>query len=46
MTSADLLTDAFARIRESVRGTVEGLTPDQLAFRIRRRTPSRGWCGT
>jgi uncharacterized damage-inducible protein DinB len=33
MTSADLLTDAFGRVRESVHQAVMGLTPQQLAFR-------------
>jgi len=30
-TSADLLTDAFGRINESVHGALEGLTDDELA---------------
>jgi uncharacterized damage-inducible protein DinB len=34
MTSADLLVDAFGRIREIVHGVVDGLTPEQLAFRV------------
>ncbi len=33
MTSADLLTDAFGRVREAVYQAVMGLTPEQLAFR-------------
>jgi len=33
MTSADLLTDAFERVREAVYDAVMGLTPEQLAFR-------------
>lgn len=33
MTSAQLLTDAFDRIRETVHEAVDGLTPRQLAFR-------------
>src|SRR5215472_2800776 len=33
MTSADLLADAFGRIREVVYDAVIGLTPEQLAFR-------------
>src|SRR5690242_21377864 len=33
MTSADLLTDAFGRVREAVYQAVMGLTPQQLAFR-------------
>jgi hypothetical protein len=34
MTSAQLLTDAFDRIRGLVHRVVDGLTPEQLAFRI------------
>jgi hypothetical protein len=34
MTSADLLADAFGRIRETVHEVADGLTPDQLAVRI------------
>jgi uncharacterized damage-inducible protein DinB len=33
MTSADLLADAFGRVRETVYDAVMGLTPQQLAFR-------------
>ncbi|HEX8860534.1 MAG TPA: DUF664 domain-containing protein [Actinomycetes bacterium] len=33
MTSADLLVDAFGRIREEVHRIVGGLTAEQLAFR-------------
>lgn len=33
MTPADLLTDAFTRIREGASAVVEGLTVDQLAHR-------------
>jgi uncharacterized damage-inducible protein DinB len=33
MTSADLLTDAFERVRETVYDAVMGLTAEQLAFR-------------
>jgi len=33
MTSADLLTDAFGRIQETVHHVVEGLTPGELVFR-------------
>ena len=33
MTSADLLTDAFGRIRETVHNAVDGLKPDELSFR-------------
>lgn len=34
MTSAKLLTDAFGRVREVVHQAVDGLTPEQLGFRI------------
>ena len=33
MTSAELLVDAFGRIRQVVHRVVTGLTPEQLAFR-------------
>ncbi|HYQ64560.1 mycothiol transferase [Actinophytocola sp.] len=33
MTSADLLVDAFGRIREIVHATVDGLSEDQLTYR-------------
>jgi hypothetical protein len=34
MTSAELLVDAFGRIREVVHQVGDGLTPKQLAFRV------------
>src|ERR687896_1836 len=34
MTAADLFADSFGRIREVVHHVVEGLTPDQLSFRV------------
>jgi len=34
MTSADLVVDAFGRIRETVSDTIYGLTPTQLAYRV------------
>ena len=43
MTSADLLVDAFGRIRETVSDTVYGLTPDQLAHRIDTDANPIGW---
>jgi hypothetical protein len=47
MVSAELLVDAFGRIREVVHRVVDGLTPEQLAFRVDPRpTRSPGWCGT
>jgi hypothetical protein len=43
MTSADLLVDAFGRIRDVVHQVVDGLTPEQLAFRVDRRSNSIAW---
>ncbi|HEU5472673.1 MAG TPA: DUF664 domain-containing protein [Actinophytocola sp.] len=43
MTSAQLLTDAFERIREEVHHAVDGLTPEQLAYRIDGRSNSIAW---
>jgi len=43
MTSADLLVDAFGRIRETVHDIVTGLTPDQLAFRVDGDANSIAW---
>ncbi|HLH84570.1 MAG TPA: DinB family protein [Trebonia sp.] len=34
MTSADLLADAFGRIRETVSDVIDGLTHEQLAYRV------------
>ena len=33
-TSADLLADGFGRIRENVADVLDGLTPQQLAYRV------------
>lgn len=33
-TSAQLLVDGFGRIRENVAGVLDGLTPEQLSYRI------------
>ena len=33
-TSAQLLADGFGRIRENVAGVLDGLTPEQLAYRV------------
>ncbi|HEY6493475.1 MAG TPA: DinB family protein [Trebonia sp.] len=33
-TSAELLLDGFGRIRESVADVLDGLTPEQLAYRV------------
>jgi uncharacterized damage-inducible protein DinB len=43
MNTADLLTDAFDRVRESVHEVVEGLTPDQLATRAAGQANSIAW---
>lgn len=43
MTSADVLVDAFDRIRESVHGAVEGLSPEQLAFQVDPQANSIAW---
>jgi hypothetical protein len=43
MTSADLLLDAFGRIRGVVHRAVEGLSPDQLAYRADPDANSIAW---
>jgi uncharacterized damage-inducible protein DinB len=43
MTSADLLVDAFGRIRETVHEAVTGLTAEQLAFRVDGDANSIAW---
>lgn len=43
MTSAELLIDAFGRIRGVVHGAVDALTPEQLAHRIGGRSNSVAW---
>ena len=43
MTSAELLTDAFGRIREAVHDVAGGLTPEQLAFRADPDANSIAW---
>ena len=43
MTSAELLTDAFERIRAAVHGAVQGLSPDQLAVRLDDKANSIAW---
>jgi DinB superfamily len=43
MSPADLLIDAFGRIRHIVHSAVEGLTPEQLAFRIDGEANSIAW---
>ena len=41
--SAELLVDAFARVREVVHRVVDGLTPEQLAFRVDPGANSIAW---
>ncbi|GGT87637.1 MULTISPECIES: mycothiol transferase [Streptomyces] len=43
MKSADLLLDAFDRVREAVHGAVEGLSEDELAVRIDPDANSIAW---
>jgi hypothetical protein len=43
MTSAELLADAFGRIRETVHAAVAGLSVEQLAYRIDGSANSIGW---
>jgi Protein of unknown function (DUF664) len=43
MTSAELLVDAVGRIRGVVRRVVDGLTPEQLAFRVDPEANSIAW---
>jgi uncharacterized damage-inducible protein DinB len=43
VTSAELLTDAFGRVRETVHEAVEGLTADELAVRLDGDANSVAW---
>jgi Protein of unknown function (DUF664) len=43
MTSADLLGDAFDRVREEVHHAVDGLTKEQLAYRVDGDANSIAW---
>jgi len=43
MTGADLLVDAFERIPEQVHGVLDGLTPDQLTFRVDSEANTIAW---
>ena len=42
-TSAELLVDGFGRIRENVADVLDGLTPEQLAYRIDPDANSVSW---
>lgn len=43
MTSAELLADSFGRIHGGVHRVVDGLTPEQLAFRLDPEANSIAW---
>lgn len=43
MTNAELLTDAFGRIRDLVHRVVDGLSRDELAARVDSEANSIGW---
>jgi hypothetical protein len=43
VTSADLLVDAFGRIRETVGQAVDGLSDEELAFRVDPAANSIAW---
>ena len=43
MTSAELLTDVFERVRQDVHGAVDGLTPEQLTVRLDDAANSIAW---
>ncbi len=43
MTSAELMADAFGRVREVVHQVVEGLTADELVFRVDSDANSIAW---
>jgi uncharacterized damage-inducible protein DinB len=42
-TSAELLLDGFGRVREAVHEVVEGLSADDLAYRVDPQANSIGW---
>jgi len=43
MAVADLLVDAFSRVRESVHDALEGLDPEDLLLRVDRAANPIGW---
>ncbi len=43
MTSAELLVDAFERVRDAVYPAVSGLSTDELAFRLDSQSNSIAW---
>jgi hypothetical protein len=43
MSAADLLVDAFSRVRESVHDVLDGLAPDDLLLRVDSAANPIGW---
>jgi len=43
MTSAEVLADAFSRVRDSVHAATEGLTPEQLSVRLDPEANTIAW---
>ncbi|HEY4020420.1 MAG TPA: DUF664 domain-containing protein [Pseudonocardiaceae bacterium] len=43
MSSSELLVDAFGRVQDAVRAATEGLTEEQLAYRVDDDANSIGW---
>ncbi|TDD98280.1 mycothiol transferase [Jiangella asiatica] len=43
MKASEVLVDGFGRVRESVHAVVDGLTPEQLAFRVDDGANSIAW---
>jgi uncharacterized damage-inducible protein DinB len=43
MNEADLLADAFDRVKQTVHSAVDGLSDDQLAYRVNGTSNSIGW---
>jgi hypothetical protein len=43
VTSRDLLIDAFGRIPDLVHGVIDGMTPDQLTYRLDSEANSIAW---
>ena len=43
MSSMEILADAFGRIQEAVHQTVEGLSREELAFRVDEQANTVGW---
>lgn len=43
MSSTDVLIDGFGRVRGSVHAAVEGLTPDELTYRVDAEANSIAW---